>query len=138
MNVVVEPRSDSSRRHASLEIFALLVAVSAFGGAVGLIGGSLSVGTELNARLPFHSPVLGGIALATIVGFPFSVVAWRAQRRDRRTGMTSVVAGVALVGWLVVELAFIREFSFFQVIYAVIGVAFAAVGRKQRGSGSVE
>ncbi len=34
------------------------------------------------------------------------------------------MAGVALLGWLVVELAFIREFSYFQLIYGVIGAAF--------------
>jgi hypothetical protein len=39
------------------------------------------------------------------------------------------VAGVLLLGWLVVELVIIREVSLFQPLYAAIAVAFICVGR---------
>ena len=36
------------------------------------------------------------------------------------------------MGWIVVELAIVREFSVLQVVYVAIGAAFAAVGRSGR------
>lgn len=117
------------RRRHTLGIAASLVAISAHGGALGLASGGLSLGEKVTARLPFHSPVFGGIALAMIVGVPFTVLWLWAWRGDRRTDLAAVLAGMALLGWLVIELAFIREFSYFHVIYAVIGVAFAVSGR---------
>ena len=55
--------------------------MSASGGAVGLGCGVLSLGAKLNERLRFVSPVVDGIALAFIVGVPFSVLAVRALVR---------------------------------------------------------
>ena len=124
LHELVEDPTDHRPAHHGLAVAALVVALSAFVGAAELAGGGLSLGSKLNARLPFHSPVVGAIALALIVGVPFTVLALRAWYGDRRTGQTSFVAGVALLGWLLVELAFVREFSLLQVIYGVIGAAF--------------
>lgn len=120
-----------AHRHPWLTVAAALVSLSAVGGAVGLIGGGLSIGAELEQRLPFHSPVVGGIALAVLVGLPFAVLAALAWLDDPRTPILTMVAGVMVVGWILVELAFIREFSFFHPLYVVVGVAFALVGRHQ-------
>ena len=38
-------------------------------------------------------------------------------------------AGVLLIGWIAVELAFIREFAFLQVVYVVVGMVYVALGR---------
>ena len=122
----------SSGRHRALANAAHLVAVSALGGAVGLIGGWIDLGHKLNSRLPFGSPVFGGVALALIVCLPFGVVGQRAGSGDRRTGTTAVMAGVILVGWMVVELVFIREFSFLQPVLAAVGATFAVVGFRSR------
>lgn len=101
-----------------------MVALSAFGGAVGLIGGGLSLGDEVTSRLPFESPVFGGVALALAVGVPFSVLSWQALRGDRRMAQSAVGASTLLMLWLVVEIAFIREFSFFHPLYALIAAGF--------------
>ena len=69
-------------------------------------------------------------SLALVVGLPASVVTGFAKRGDRRTDVASVVAGALLVGWILVELAFIRELSFLQFFYAGAGVAFVAIGRR--------
>jgi len=119
----------SEKRRAGLVAYAAFIAISAYGGTLGLITGALDMGHTLNQRLPLHSPVLGGIALALIVGFPASVVATMAWHRDRRADAASVAAGVLLVGWIVIEIAFIREFAFLQLFYAGAGVVFVAVAR---------
>jgi len=109
--------------------YASCVALSAYGGAIGLATGNLDLGHQLNQRLPFHSPVLGGIALALVVGLPATVVAGLAKRGDRRSDVACVVAGALLIAWILVELAFIRELSFLQFFYAGAGVVFVAIGR---------
>jgi hypothetical protein len=122
----------SGDRHPVLSTMAVLVAMGAYGGSIGLATGWLSIGDRLNARLPFGSPVFGGLALFVLVAVPYTTLAGRAWRNDGSTGATAIVVGVMLVGWIVVELAFIREFSLFHPVYAAIGVAFALAGFRLR------
>jgi len=110
--------------------FATVVAISAYGGAFGLVTGTLALGHELDQRLPFHSPVLGGVALALVVGLPATVLALLVRRRDARADRAAVLAGALLLAWILVELAFIREFSFLQPVYGAVGLAFVAIGRR--------
>jgi hypothetical protein len=118
------------RPRPALVAFAAVVAFSAFAGTVGLATGTLDMGNTLNQRLPLHSPVLGGPALALVVGVPTSVVAIMMRRRDRRADSAAVVAGALLIGWILVEVAFIRELSFLQPFYAGVGIVFIAIGRR--------
>lgn len=121
--------SGELHRRAGLAVFAAVVATSAYAGAAGLVSGALSLGEVVTARLPFGSLLLGGIALALVVGVPTSVVAWFAWHGDERTDAAAVAAGVFVIGWIVVELLFIRELSFFHPTYLVIGAGFIWVGR---------
>jgi len=108
---------------------AALVALSAVGGAIGLVSGALSMGGDLESRLPLGSPVLAGVALAVVVAVPFAVLAAAAWQGSTRTDQLACVASVLLLGWLVVELAFIRELSFFQPLYGAVAVGFVWAGR---------
>jgi hypothetical protein len=108
--------------------FTGLIAVSAFAGAVGLITGVIDFGDVINARLPFDSPVFGGVALAMVVGTPMTVVTYLAAKRDPRTSVAAVVAGSALVGWIVVEIGFVQSYSWLQPICAFAGLAVALAG----------
>lgn len=111
---------------------AWFVAVGAYFGSIGLVVGWLSFGDRLNGRLPMASPVLAGVALLLIVAVPFTVLAVRAWRGEQSTGPTAIVLGWGLVAWILVQLAFLREFSAFQPVYAAIGVAFVVAGRRVR------
>lgn len=122
-------------RRARLAAAAGLVAASAYGGAVGLAGGALSLGRSATGRLPFESPVVGGVALAFVVAVPFTVVALRAWRGRPDAGASAMFAGLLLMLWIVVELAFIRELSFFHPLFMVVGGAFAFVGHRTRSWG---
>jgi hypothetical protein len=121
-------------RHCGIGWLAAATAVSAYGGAAGLVTGFLATDAKLDSRLPFASPVFGGIALACVVGVPSTVLAVRAFRRDTSFAVASMVVGMLLVGWIGVELAFIRELSFFQPVYAAIGVVFARAGLAARSA----
>jgi hypothetical protein len=69
--------------------------------------------------------------LAPFPGFIAAVLALLAVRADRRTGSVAVVVGVLLVGWILVELTFIRELSFFHPLYAALGFVLVRLGSQQ-------
>ena len=119
-------------RRAGLACYAAFVALSAYGGAVGLATGTLDLGTKLNHRLPLHSPVVGAIALTLIVGVPATALARYAARGDGRVDETARFLGIMLIGWIGVELAFIRELSWLQPFYAGVGATFLVIGRRVR------
>jgi hypothetical protein len=121
--------------HRVLAGFAAFVAISAIGPAIGLIAGAFDFGETVNHRLPLHSPVLAGIALAIVVGVPSTVVALFAWRGSAGTRSVTLVAGWLLIGWIAVEIAFIREFSFLQVVYGAVGILYVVVaGRLEPSS----
>ena len=111
-----------------LATWAALNAASAWYGTVGLLVGWLDFGTRLDRRLPFDSLVIAGLALAAIVAVPLSIVAWLAWTGDPSTGRASVATGMLLVSWIGLQLVFLQEFSWFQPVYALIGVTFIAAG----------
>jgi hypothetical protein len=116
------------RRHRGLAAFAALISASAWFGTAGLATGFLDLGPEVTPRLPFASPVLGGIALAVVVAIPTAVLAVLAWRGGRRTPAVAIWCGVAQIAWIVVELAFIRELSFFHPLYVLVGAALVGLG----------
>jgi hypothetical protein len=118
------------RRHPFVAGIALFNAVSAAFGAVGLATGRLSLGDTVTARLPWDSPVFAGIALGAIVALPNAALLFTALRPSARCGPLSILVGVLLVGWIVVESAFIREFSFFQPLFVVIGATLIWLGAR--------
>ncbi len=124
------PVASAEHRHRLLAAFAALNALSAWFGVVGLVGGGLSFGEELDQRLPFDSLVLAGFALAVVVALPSTVLAVLAWRGDPRTAAAATGLGVLLIGWIVVQLLFLQSFSFFHPLYAAIGVAFLVAGRR--------
>ncbi len=124
------PVATAEHRHRLLAVFAALNALSAWFGVVGLVGGGLSFGEDLDQRLPFDSLVLAGVALAVVVALPSTILAVLAWRGDSRTPAAATALGVLLIGWIVVQLLFLQSFSFFQPLYAAIGVAFLVVGRR--------
>jgi hypothetical protein len=121
-----------TRRHG-LGAFLGFVSLSAYGGVAGLLSGAIDMGPEITSRFPFASPVLAGIALLAVVALPTTVAGVAAWRGSPRTGDLTTIAGVLLVGWIVVQVLVIREFSWFQPVYASIGVVLLVLGLRLRG-----
>ena len=63
------------RRPRGLVAAALVTAIAAWAGVVGLATGALDLTPPVEHRLPFHSPVLGAVALAVVVAGPCSFAA---------------------------------------------------------------
>jgi hypothetical protein len=122
-------------RHRGLAAFLGLVSLSAYGGVVGFWSGAIDMGPEITSRFPFASPVLAGTALLLVVALPTSVAAVAAWRGSPRTADLTALAGVLLVGWIVVQVLVIGEFSWFQPVYASIGLVLVALGLRLRVRG---
>jgi len=115
-----------------LAVGAAVVALSAAGGAIALASGVSGLGSRLEHRLPFGSPVLGGLALALVIAVPFTLVAVWAWQGYPAARERAAQAGALLIAWIVVELAFLRELSFLHPTMALVGAAFVLVGRSAR------
>ncbi|HEX5116904.1 MAG TPA: hypothetical protein VFW65_17065 [Pseudonocardiaceae bacterium] len=109
-----------------------ITAVSAVAGGVGLATGTVDMGATITARLPWHSTVLAGMALLVVVAVPMAwacfLAAWNRPGQD----VAVITAGALLVGWIAVEVAVIREFSWLQAVFAVIGLVVLLTGLLMR------
>lgn len=134
------PPTTGPVRRGSLAAAAGTMAVAGYAGAVGLLGGGIDFGPAITGRLPWHSPVVAGMALLAVVAAPMTVAAAAAWGGHRWAGPTGVVAGAALVGWIVVEVAVIRTYSWMQPFCAGYGLLVAALGGRaaagRRASGA--
>jgi hypothetical protein len=68
-----------------------IIALSAYAGVIGLVGGAISFDETINARLPFHSLFLAGVALLFFVAAPMTVAA---------TACVKDLRYVLISGWL--------------------------------------
>ncbi|MFC9659981.1 hypothetical protein ACFVJ5_07050 [Nocardia sp. NPDC127606] len=115
-------------RRSVLCLITGIVAIWAFAGSLALITGTLSLGPEAESRLPWQSPILAGVMLALVVGLPMTVVALTTTNDDTHPSQTSMVAACALIGWILLQLLILREFSWLQPVCVVSAVTVAALG----------
>ena len=105
------------------------IALSGYAGVVGLMGGGISFGDAIDARLPFGSLFLAGMALLAIVAGPMTVASVAAGRGMRHAADIVFGAGLLLVAWIAVELAFIEAYSWFHPTYLLAAIVVLGLGR---------
>jgi hypothetical protein len=108
------------------------VAVAAFAGAAGLVGGSIDLGATIDRRLPFDSLEFAAVALVVVVGLPMAAAAILSWRGGTKANLLAITAGALLVGWIAVEVLIIRSFSWLQPIFLLAGATIAFVGNRGR------
>lgn len=99
-----------------------VIALSAYAGVAGLVTGAISFGETLDARLPFHSLFLAGMALLLVVAAPMTAAAVACIRDLRYASELVIGAGLLLVAWIAVELAFIKSYSWFHPTYLGLAI----------------
>lgn len=104
-----------------LVLVEFVVGVSAVGGAIAVIGGGAGLPDRALARTPFPSWVVPGIALFVVVAVPMLAAASAYVWAPRLFQGLSVTAGLALLAWMAVEIALVREFSSLQPMMIVVG-----------------
>jgi hypothetical protein len=131
MTTTVSARWEVARRRgwpgATLLGLLLFVAVAAVYGGVGLVANGLGMPLEWLDRLPVDTWAWPGVALLGTVAVPQAVAAWFVWRHDPRAGAVGVLAGLALVLWIVVQVALLQRYFFLQPVIAGIGLAEAGL-----------
>lgn len=112
------------------------IALSGYAGVVGLLGGGISFGDTIDARLPFGSLFVAGLALLAIVAVPMTVASVAAGRGMRYSADIVFGAGLVLVGWIAVELAFIKAYSWFHPTYLVAAIVVLGLSWLMKRTGS--
>ncbi|MGG5260875.1 hypothetical protein [Phycicoccus avicenniae] len=113
----------------------VLVALNAVYGAVGLMVDGMGMPKEWLEHLPVDSWLLPGVALLLSVAVPqalAAVAAWRGGGNAPRAGL---LAGVALVLWIVVQVLVLQRYFFLQPVIAGLGlleVALAVAWSRRR------
>ncbi|MEV6220443.1 hypothetical protein AB0M13_02220 [Nocardia fluminea] len=115
-------------RRSVLCLITGILATWAFAGSLALITGALALGPAAGSRLPWQSPILAGVMLALVVGLPMTIAALTAAHEDRNLAQTAMVAACALIGWILLQLLVLREFSWLQPVCVILAVAVAGLG----------
>lgn len=103
-----------------LEIFIALTAI--VGGFVGLTD-TMQIPLEWLRNSLFSDYTIPMLILILVVGGSSLAAAATVFVRREWSVLLSVVAGVVMAGFEVVELLILRQFSWLQVFYFVIGIA---------------
>jgi hypothetical protein len=113
-----------------LEIFLGIGAL--FGGIQFIMapdGHLLGVPLRMLAGTPFHSFLVPGLLLFTLVGLGPIVAAAVTARRRSFGPLAAFAVGLTLMGWITVEMViFAGLTSLFWAFYLVLGTVIAAVG----------
>jgi uncharacterized membrane protein len=109
-----------------------VTAVSAIGGSIYGLRGAPTAPREWLQGSPFDDYTGPSLILGIGVGgssLAASVTAWRGQAA---ASWASVVAGIALSGWIAAQVAIIGPRSFLQPLFGGGGIAMIALGVKLR------
>jgi membrane protease YdiL (CAAX protease family) len=117
------------RKDKILKGVLLFNALSAIGGGIGLITGTLPVPTMLLRHTPFDSFVIPGLFLGIIIGGSSLAAAIALRAQATRSRAISSAAGVIMVGWIAAETILVRGFSWLQGLYLLTGIAVVVLSR---------
>ena len=129
--------ASKSRRLPGIARLAMLLEI--FLGIGALFGGSqfilapdghlLGLPLKMLAGTPFHSFLVPGLLLFTLVGVAPMLAAVITARRGAIGPLAALAVGVTLMGWITVEMViFAGLTSLFWAFYLVLGTVIAAVG----------
>ncbi len=117
----------------ALLLVLVLVALNAGYGGVGLMVNGMGMPDEWLEHLPVDTWVLPGVALLLTVAVPQALVAVAVWRAGERAPVVGMLAGGALVLWILVQLLLLQRYFFLQPVIAGLGLLEAALGTLWRG-----
>ena len=105
-----------------LVILLAFIALTSVPSGVAMITGALHIPPALLQGSLFRDYTIPGLVLAIIVGGSSLLAEVTVFIRREWSVILSMVAGLMMAGYEVVELAIIQQFSWLQVLYFAIGV----------------
>lgn len=117
---------------AALFVIDVFVVLTAVGGGIALVAG-LEGGRfppEMLRGTPFGSYVVPGLMLAVVVGGSAAVAAATTLLSSTAGGLTSMLAGVVMMGWIVGEVLLFNQpsWTWIEVFYFALGLAMVVLG----------
>jgi hypothetical protein len=100
----------------------VLIAVNAIYGGIGLMVNGMGMPGDWLDATPFDSWTVPGVFLLVAVAVPMSVAAIGELTWWRLAYLASVLAGLVLIGWIVVQVLVLRRYFFLQPVLGVAGV----------------
>lgn len=97
--------------------------VSAAGGGIALMTGLIPMQEPWVRHTDFGSLYFPGVILMAIVGGSSLFAAIAMAKRSIAWQLSSILAGVVMLAWIIGEIASIRAFHFLQVVYFITGAA---------------
>lgn len=117
-----------------LFVLNLFVALTAIGGGIALVAGLESEERIPLAWLegtPFHSYVIPGLILAVVVGGSAAIATYAVYDSRSAGGAASILAGILLTGFIVVEVLILNQPSRWtgtEVVYLMSGLLMTLLG----------
>jgi len=127
------PRPTQPDRTLAWTVIALLVLLSSsalYGGyllAVDPTGQRLQMSTQLLAGTPFTDFRVPGLFLLVVLGVGALIPIFGHVARTRWSVFSSLVVGLTLLCWIVIQVALVGYISWLQPVFAAVGVAIAAL-----------
>ncbi len=118
----------------ALLIINLLVALTAIGGGIALLAGLESnerVPPEWLHGTPFRNYVIPGLILAIIVGGSAAIATYATYQNLNAGGVSSILAGALLMGFIAVEVAILNQpsrWTVTEIVYLITGFSMAVLG----------
>jgi len=129
ISLLNQKKFTTSGKDRTLKGVLVFNALSAIGGGIGLITGTLPVPTMLLRNTPFTSFLIPALVLAIIVGGSALAGAIALQAQATRSRLISSAAGLIMVAWITAETILVRGFSWLQGLYLLTGIAVVFLSR---------
>jgi hypothetical protein len=121
-----------------LAALCLVIGMTAIAGGVTLVarpdGGLLELPRAALDHTPFTSLLIPGLILLFVIGLGNLVAGLLVAADHPRGNPAAVLAGAALVGWIVVQMILLRTVDGLQVAYLLAGLATMAAARHRGGA----
>jgi hypothetical protein len=98
----------------------VVLGLSAVYGGVGLLTGTIGMPDTWLEGTPFGTWLVPGIALLLLVALPMLTAGVVELRARRESEVVSAVAGLLQVGWISVELLFMRRYDPLQPLVLIL------------------
>jgi hypothetical protein len=144
---VHEGHSDTNTHHrhtassqSLVGVLCLLVGLTAIGGGVSLVlypdGSRTQLPLALLRYSPFQTYLIPGLLLSVVIGLGNAIAGALALIGSARARNLCLVAGGALVVWIVCEMLLLRTTHWLQIVYLCLGVLVVAESLAPTQSGA--
>jgi menaquinone-dependent protoporphyrinogen oxidase len=121
----------------ALAALCILVGAMAIIGGIALVlwpdGSAIRLPLDMLATSPFESFLIPGLILLVVIGLGNTIAGALLCRNTPRSDIIAFVAGLALFGWTVIQIAMVSRFSALQLGSLVVGFAIVALSMRLRG-----